>query len=121
MATERLPMRKALEVLRLKWELGLSNRNAARSVRLSAATVSNVLARAQAAGVTTYAQARELGEAELEMLLYSESAVASVVFRPEPDCAWIHRERSRPGVTLELLHMEYLEANPGGYQYTTRE
>ncbi len=118
MATERLPMRKALEVLRLKWELGLSNRNAARSARLSAATVSNVLARARAAGVTTYAQARDLGEAELEALLYPESAAANVVFRPEPDCAWIHRERSRPGVTLELLHMEYLEANPGGYQYT---
>lgn len=117
-ATERLPMRKALEVLRLKWELRLSNRKAARSASLSPATVINVLRRAEAAGVTTYAQARELGEPELEALLYPESAAASIALRPEPDCAWIHRERSRPGVTLELLHLEYLEANPGGYQYT---
>jgi len=118
MATERLPMRKALEVLRLKWEQRLSNRNAARSASLSPATVVNVLRRAEAAGVTTYAKAREIGEAELEALLYPERSAASIALRAEPDCAWIHRERSRPGVTLELLHMEYLESNPGGYQYT---
>ena len=78
----------------------------------------NVLRRAAAAGVTTYAQAREIGEAELEVKLYPERAGASIALRSEPDCAWIHRERTRPGVTLELLHLEYLEANPGGYQYT---
>ena len=40
-------------------------------------------------------------------------------FRPHLDCAWIHAERSKPGVTLQLLHHHgYLEANPGGYQYT---
>ncbi|MFC1707817.1 IS21 family transposase [Planctomycetota bacterium] len=38
--------------------------------------------------------------------------------RPEPDCAWIHTERKRPGVTLELLHHEYLEKHPDGYLYT---
>lgn len=118
MATERLPMRKTLEILRLKWELQLSNRKAARSASVSPATVINVLRRAASASVTTYAQAREIGEAELEALLYPESAAASIALRAEPDCAWIHRERSRPGVTLELLHLEYLEAHPGGYQYT---
>ena len=38
--------------------------------------------------------------------------------REEPDCTWIHRERTRPGVTLQRLHVEYLEKYPGGYQYT---
>jgi hypothetical protein len=47
-----------------------------------------------------------------------EGGELTEVERAEPDCAWIHRERSRPGVTLALLHLEYLEANPGGYQYT---
>jgi transposase len=118
MATERLPMRKTLEILRLKWELRLSNRLAARSAGVSPATVVNVVRRATAAGVTTYARAREVGEAELEAALYPESAGVDAIARPEPDCAWIHRERSRPGVTLQLLHLEYLEAHPGGYQYT---
>jgi transposase len=35
-----------------------------------------------------------------------------------PDCQWIHTERRRPGVTLALLHLEYLEQHPGGYRYT---
>ncbi|HKR36016.1 MAG TPA: IS21 family transposase [Steroidobacteraceae bacterium] len=118
MATERLPMRKALEILRMKWELRLSNRQVARSAAVSPATVVNVVRRARAAGVTTYAQAREVGEVELEAALYPESIGAALIARPEPNCAWIHRERSRPGVTLQLLHLEYLEANPGGYQYT---
>src|SRR5262245_55916256 len=38
--------------------------------------------------------------------------------RPAPDCAWIHAERRMPGVTLELLHLEYLERHPDGYRYT---
>jgi len=119
MASERLRMHKALEILRLKWALGLSNRDAARSAGVSAGSVTNVLQRARTAQVTSYEQAAALGEAELESALYPEStAVAAQLARHEPDCAWIHRERSRPGVTLELLHMEYLEQQPGGYQYT---
>jgi transposase len=112
-------MRKAQEILRLKWELRLSNRNAARSADVSPATVVNVVRRASAAGVTSYAQARALSETELEAVLYPESAgSAAAIARAEPDCAKIHRERSRPGVTLQLLHLEYIEAHPGGYQYT---
>ena len=48
MASERLPMRKAQEILRLKWELRLSNRQAARSAGVSPATVVNVARRARA-------------------------------------------------------------------------
>lgn len=33
------------------------------------------------------------------------------------DPLWIHIERKKPGVTLELLHLEYLAAHPGGYSY----
>jgi len=120
MATERLTMPKAIEILRLKWELRLSNRAAARSAGVSVGSVANVVQRARAAGLVTYQQAKQLGEAGLEAALYRSTASGqpSVAHRPEPDCAWIHRERSRPGVTLALLHLEYLEAHPGGYQYT---
>jgi transposase len=30
----------------------------------------------------------------------------------------VHRELRRPGVTLQLLHLEYKERAPGGYQYS---
>lgn len=119
MATERLPMKQALEILRLKWELRLSNRRAARSAGVSPATVVNVVRRAAAAQIKSYAQAKALGEEALEAALYpNDPTVQAGAIRAEPDCAWIHRERARPGVTLALLHLEYLEANPGGYQYT---
>ena len=38
--------------------------------------------------------------------------------QPVPDCAALHAERRKPGVTLELLHLEYLEQHPDGYRYT---
>jgi transposase len=119
MATERLLMRHAHEILRTKLELSFSNREAARAVGVSPATVVNVMRRAAQAGVRVYADVELLSEDELSARLYPESSVHCTPFpRAEPDCAWIHRERLRPGVTLELLHLEYLEQHPGGYQYT---
>lgn len=38
--------------------------------------------------------------------------------RSEPNYAWIDIERRKAGVTLELLHLEYLERHPDGYRYT---
>lgn len=34
--------------------------------------------------------------------------------RPTPDPLWMHPELRRPGVTLELLHLEYLREHPEG-------
>jgi hypothetical protein len=38
--------------------------------------------------------------------------------RTVPDCAYLHAERRKPGVTLKLPHLEYLEQHPDGYRYT---
>src|ERR1700759_513623 len=38
--------------------------------------------------------------------------------RAEPDPVYMHTELRRPGVTLELLHLEYLQLQPDGYRYT---
>jgi transposase len=119
MATERLPMRHAREILRMKWELRLSNRNVAKSVGVSPGTVANTVCRARKAGLASYSEVLALDEEALSARLYQEPERSDEEPRPEPDCHWIHRERKRPGVTLELLHMEYLEANPGGLQYTS--
>lgn len=119
MATERLLMRKAKEILRTKLELGYSNREAARAVGVSSASVVNVMRRAVDAGLRNYGDVEALREDELAAKLYPENGSAGSFPRPEPDCAWIQRERSRPGVTLELLHLEYLDQHPGGYQYTS--
>ena len=62
-------------------------------------------------------ESTSLDDAELEARLYP--SVVAAASRPEPDCTWVHRERHRPGVTLELLHHEYLEQHPDGLRYTT--
>lgn len=117
MAAERLSMRCVKEVLRQKWELKKSHREVASSLGISSGSVSGVVTRAEAKGLKSWADVDPLGEVALEELLYGRKVEAGTA-RPLPDPAYIHAERSRPGVTLELLHLEYLEANPTGYKYT---
>ena len=115
MATERLSMRKTREILRQKWELGRTHRQVAASVGLSLGAVALTLGRATGAGLD-WAVAQTLSDAALEERLYGARDEARV--RPMPDCEYIHAERKKPGVTLELLHHEYLEKHPEGYRYT---
>lgn len=116
MAAERLSMRKTREILRQKWVLGRSHREVAESLAISAGAVGAALARAKAAGVA-WADVDALGEDALEERLYGRPAGAAEE-RPAPDCAYLHAERRRPGVTLALLHLEYLERHPNGYRYS---
>lgn len=115
MATKRLTMTKTKEILRHKWALGRSHREVALSLGVSAGMVGATLARASKAGLLAWNDVADIDDEVLEQRLYPRTIEAT---RPGPDCAWIHTERSKPGVTLQLLHHEYLEANPGGYQYT---
>ena len=115
MATERLSMRKNREILRHKWALGRSHREVAASVGVSLGAVTAAEQRARAAGLD-WVTIESLTDEALEVRLYGTAAADRR--RPLPDPAWIHTERKRPGVTLELLHHEYLERYPGGYAYT---
>ena len=68
MAAERLEMRKAREILRQKWDLGLSHRKVARSLGVGVGTVSEVLTRAVVAGLASWAGVQELDDEALETL-----------------------------------------------------
>jgi transposase len=117
MATEPLSMRQIREILRQKWVLRLSPRAVASSLRVGLGTISSVVSRVQAAGLN-WSQVQTLADEALEGRLYGRPDVAGQRQRSAPDCAWIHTERRRPGVTLELLHLEYLERYPDAYRYT---
>jgi transposase len=119
MATERLSMRQIREILRQKWVLGRPHREVAESLRIGLGTVSVVLERAKQAGLD-WPTVEALTEEVLEARLYTRPLVTvpESAARPWPDCAYIHRERRKPGVTLALLHLEYLEHHPDGYRYT---
>jgi len=109
-----MTMHKAREILRLKWEQGLSNREVGRSVKASPSTVSGCLLRAKVAGLS-WPLPDTVDDAALEALLYPRKG--SRKDRPQPDFKHIYRELKRKGVTLELLWMEYKAAHPErGYQ-----
>jgi transposase len=110
-------MRQIREILRQKWALGLSHRAVTASVGLGLGTISSVLTRAEAAGLD-WAQVQALADDVLESRLYGRPEVAGQRQGPVPDCAWNHAERRKAGVTLELLHLEYLDRHPDGYRYT---
>ncbi|MCA9629126.1 MAG: IS21 family transposase [Myxococcales bacterium] len=112
-------MRRIRETLRLKLECGLSNREVARSVGSSPSSVTATVKRAREAGLEDWAAVEPLPEEQLEAMLYAQRRQPQAVERPRPDPLWIHTERQqRKGVTLELLHLEYLDAHPQGLQYT---
>jgi transposase len=113
---ERLAMSQTKEILRLRWAVRLSVRETARATKQSTGVVSKTVTRAERAGLT-WALVDELGEADLEQRLYGPPR-QSIATRAEPDPVWIHRELRRTGVTLELLHLEYLAAHPDGFRYT---
>jgi transposase len=115
MATERLPMRNMRELLRLRWQQGRSVRETALSVGASVGVVSETTSRAKAAELD-WEGSEKLPNPELERLL--SPSTAAVIERPKPDPVYIHTELKRPGVTLELLHLEYLQQHPDGYRYT---
>jgi len=116
MAAERLSMRQVKEILRQKWVLKRSHREIAQSVGVSAGSVGKMATRATRAGLT-WEQVEGLSEAALDERLYGPREAASGE-RPRPDCAYLHAERKKAGVTLELLHLEYLEKHPDGLRYT---
>ena len=117
MARTRVPMRKTREILRLKWVAQRSHREAARSLGVSAGTVAAAVGRARARALTWEA-VEALSDDAVERLLYGPKAAEIAGSRPEPNLAWLHQELRRPGVTLELLHVEYLAVHPTGDRYS---
>lgn len=117
MPAERVSMRKIKEVLRLKWECGLSNRQIAQSCALARPTVTEYLCRAAAAGVAWPLPA-EFDEGRLEQLLFPPRSAIRTEPRLVPDWAEVHQELKRKGVTLWLLWQEYKVAHPTGYHYS---
>ena len=115
MPAPRLLMRKIREVLRLKHEQGLSHQAVAQACAVGVGTVNRYLRRAAQCGLGWPLPA-ELDDSALEARLFRRPA--PVPNRAQPDCAHIHRELKRNGVTLQLLWEEYLQVHPSGYRYT---
>lgn len=117
MPAKRLSMRKIKEILRLKWDRKLSNRQIATTCGISRPTVREYLRRAAEVGLS-WPLPPALDDVRLEQLLFPPTPRLPAQARGVPDWSAIHQELKRKGVTLFLLWQEYREANPEGYQYS---
>ena len=95
MPRSRLSMGHIREVLRLRWELGLSVRATARSCGLTHPTVLKYVRRAEACGLSWPLPA-EWDDTQLEWRLFPPLPPSRVP-RPEPDWPTVHREMKRKG------------------------
>lgn len=113
-----ISMRKFKEVLRLKYEAGLSQRQIASALHLSLGVVNKYLNAAHTAGVG-WPPPEDLTESQLRSRLFPQDCAPSEPVYAPIDFAAIHQELKRKGVTRLLLWEEYAAANPEThYQYT---
>ena len=118
MPAQPISMRKLKDVLRLKYDAGLSQRQIAAALGLSLGVVNKYLNAAQTAELT-WPLPEDLSEAQLRAILFPPQAFPPPSACAHPDFAAIHQELRRKGVTRMLLWQEYAEANPGAhYQYS---
>jgi transposase len=112
-------MRKIHEVLRLRYTLGLGQRQIARSCSIATGTVCEYLKRAQAAGLS-WPLPDGWDEARVEEALFGPSPRRVYEsHRPIPDFADLHRElQTHRHLTLQLWWEEYNQNHPDGYSYT---
>lgn len=115
MAQARLSVRKIREVLRLKAEARLSDRQIAAVIGTARSTVQECVRRARAAGIG-WPLPPECDEHELIARLYPKASLPPRY--PTPDFAAIHAELARKGVTRMLLWQEYKARHSDGCQYS---
>jgi len=112
-------MRKIKEVLRLYFELGMGQREIARSCSISQSTVHDYLKAAKAAAVS-WPLPEGWEESRLEAALFGETP--PVERKPQhvlPDFRSLQDQLQRhPHLTLQLAWEEYRQANPEGYRYS---
>ena len=90
MSQKGLSMRKIEEVLRLKYEVGLSHRAIAQSCSVSPSTVSEYVTHAKAAGLS-WPLPEGVSAEELDDLLFPQRGPTSGRNIPQPDWAEVHK------------------------------
>jgi transposase len=115
-------MRKIKELLRLRFECGLSTRPIAASLAISVGSVHEYLSRARVANLS-WPLPDGLTEDDLEALLFPAptgpaSPGAAVLGKPLPDWKYVEQELKRKGVTLRLLWEEHRASHPDGLAYS---
>lgn len=110
-------MRKITDILRLRYDTGLSLRGIAQALNIGYGTVADYLKRADNAGLTWPIPA-DMAERDLGRLLFPTQSVTGQRRFIEPDFPAIYQELKLKTVTKQLLWQEYRQRYPDeGYSY----
>ena len=117
MPAERITMRQAREIIRLK-AASVSAHEISRRLGMPRSTVREALERAEGAELS-WPLPEGMNDDALEAALYANRRSKRGHRRvEEPDWANVHRELKRKHVTLTILWDEYIAENSGGYRYS---
>ena len=108
-------MRRTQEILRLKFEAGLSVRAIVRTGVAARSTVQELFQRFAASGLM-WPLPPDLDDAHLQARLYPRPSTTAAV--PPPDFAQAQIELRNKGVTRQLLWQEYRARQPQGLGYS---
>ena len=118
MARGKLSVRYIKEILRLKYEAGLGQRDISRSVRVSVGSVNQYLTRAAQAGIS-WPLPDDMDQQGLIRALFPSQPEKHNSRFAVPDWPTVQLELRRKGVTKQLLWEEYCQAQPHqAYSYS---
>ena len=118
MPAERVPMRDAREIFRLKFSAQVATREIARRLGMAPSTVRETLKRLAMAGLS-WPLPEGLSDTDLEAKLYAfRGSKLGHRMHAEPDWRAVHGELKRKHVTLQIVWDEYIATHPGGYSYS---
>ena len=113
MPTVPISMRKLKEILRLKYGCAMSHRQIAKSLCISAGTVSVYANRAAQLGISSWPLDEKWDDAMLTRSFLATQAQPKPY--TVPDWAVAHQELKHKTMTLQLLWEEYAERHPEGH------
>lgn len=97
---------KVKTVLELR-DADLSKSQIAETRKMSRHSVSEVFAIADEKGIT-YSDVKDLSESEVYRMFFPERHITEIIYG-DPNYPYVHEELKKTGVTLKLLHEEYVE------------
>lgn len=116
MTKRGISMHQLREILRLHYEMGLKDREIARSQGVSHVTVGDIVKRFERTDLV-WPLPDDASDPVLHRHLYPGN-LGRPRQRPEPNWAQVHQELRQKGTTLELLWREYRAVHPAGYEYS---
>lgn len=116
MARKRTQMSKVKDILRLRFDAGLSLRDISKCCAVGPATISEILSRF-ASSELSWPLPPNCSDTELENAVYKGRHLSRS--KRQPDFIQMHQELKRKGMTKLLLWQEYREKDPAtAYGYT---